>query len=165
MEELLELPGRRAGWCTELWIDLWAGRGVARWAGLRAAWLAAWRAGRRAGRGEIRPAAHRTTAYWTQPGDTTFGTECASHGATLRAALRALRRAALRTGRRAGRLQDARRAGPCAGLWAGPCAGRRAVRLAGLRWSSIPAALSPPADPLAKQGTPLDLRPLSGRGD
>ncbi len=64
MEELLELPGRRAGWCTELWIDLWAGRRVARGIGLRAAWMAAWRAGRRNGRGgRIRPAAHRKTAY------------------------------------------------------------------------------------------------------
>src|SRR6266487_4119526 len=161
MEELLELPGWRAGWCTELWIDLWAARLVDRWAGRRAAWMAVWWASWRG----IRPAAHRTVAYQTQPGDTTFGTECASHRAALRAALQAYWRAALRTSRLAGRLQDARWAGPCAGLWAGPCAGLRAVRLAGLRWSSILAALSPPVDPLAKQGTPLALRPFSGRGD
>src|SRR6266566_2190927 len=95
--------------------------------------------------------------------------ECAGRwavqGAGLRVSQRAARWAGLRTGRRVGRLQDARRAGPWAGLWAGPCAGRRAVRRAGIRWSSILAALSPPVDPLAKQGTPLALRPFSGRGD
>src|SRR2546426_1154938 len=99
MAELLELPGRRAGWCTERWVGLWAGLRTARRAGLRAVQWTGQRAGSYAGlwavrraywRG-IRPAAHRTVAYQTQPGDTTFGTECASHGAGLRAPLRAPR--------------------------------------------------------------------------
>src|SRR6266700_2602392 len=136
MEGLLECAGRWAVRRAGLRAVQWTGQRAGSYAGLWAVRRAYWRG--------IRPAAHRTVAYQTQPGDTTFGTECASHGAGLRAPLLAPRQAGLRTGRRVGRLQYAWRAGPCAGLWAGPCAGRRAVLLAGIRGSSILSALSPP---------------------